>query len=384
MRGSTFTFQSYRFVSDKEWWLETGDEKTNAVQVNNLLHGKRKMGSNGEKVQWEENLEYYLKDASGEIDHDFDFTIICNSKHIVVTISPNQLHRGRAATLLSRYSQADDDDINELENIERDILDIIYKAGWQKFKRIAPTIPPSQKCPSIGFTENLHLDLNRETFHFKLISVGEKEEITESFPSNPGLPLLDVRGDALGLSRYSSRDIVTISKLPSTGFVAKICVGELVMCCKILTAKYLKAVQREYDCLSQIMLADNGTSIPTPRLLGLVVDDDGAMIGILQTFIENDGTLSNVFKREVAISKDRIEKWIQQITQAVEDLHNIGIVWGDGKPENIIVGSKQDDCFLVDFGGSQTNGWVDIELMETREGDQQAVERIAEFLRAGQ
>ena len=49
------------------------------------------------------------------------------------------------------------------------------------------------------------------------------------------------------------------------------------------------------------------------------------------------------------------------------------MVWGNGS----------DDCFLVDFGGSYTDGWVHRTLMETRSGDDQAVEKIAKFLDDG-
>jgi hypothetical protein len=34
----------------------------------------------------------------------------------------------------------------------------------------------------------------------------------------------------------------------------------------------------------------------------------------------------------------------------------------------------------IDLGGSWTEGWVDAELSETKEGDEQALKRILEFL----
>jgi hypothetical protein len=39
-----------------------------------------------------------------------------------------------------------------------------------------------------------------------------------------------------------------------------------------------------------------------------------------------------------------------------------------------------DDAWVIDFGGSYTEGWVDEELKETPEGDEQAVARILKFL----
>lgn len=40
-------------------------------------------------------------------------------------------------------------------------------------------------------------------------------------------------------------------------------------------------------------------------------------------------------------------------------LHEAGIVWGDGKPESILLGKEKDDVYLIDFRGSWTDGWVD-------------------------
>lgn len=56
---------------------------------------------------------------------------------------------------------------------------------------------------------------------------------------------------------------------------------------------------------------------------------------------------------------------------------------GGWKGGYVLVGSESDYCFLIDFGGSYTDGWVDKNLMETRAGDDQAAEKIAKFLNDG-
>ncbi len=60
----------------------------------------------------------------------------------------------------------------------------------------------------------------------------------------------------------------------------------------------------------------------------------------------------------------------------------MGVVWGDGKASNVVVDEK-DDAWLTDFGG-YTEGWVDKELADTVEGDEQAVKKIIEFLNIGE
>jgi len=168
-----------------------------------------------------------------------------------------------------------------------------------------------------------------------------------------------------------------------SGYIAKVLISGLDMCCKTGTTQSSKAIQREHDCLRQITLSKIAAFIPAPKLLGLVIDDDGVVIGILEEFIPNKGRLSDVVKNEATVSEERRAKWVKQIRKAVALLHEIDVVWGDGKAENALVGSESDDCFLVDFGGSYTDGWVNRTLVETRAGDDQAVEKIAKFLDDG-
>ena len=40
----------------------------------------------------------------------------------------------------------------------------------------------------------------------------------------------------------------------------------------------------------------------------------------------------------------------------------------------------EDDAWLIGFGGGWTEGWVDEALADTVEGDEQAVERIMQFM----
>jgi hypothetical protein len=42
---------------------------------------------------------------------------------------------------------------------------------------------------------------------------------------------------------------------------------------------------------------------------------------------------------------------------------------------------KNDDAWIVDFGGSYTLGWVDKEKAGTLEGDMQGLTKIMEILR---
>lgn len=72
-------------------------------------------------------------------------------------------------------------------------------------------------------------------------------------------------------------------------------------------------------------------------------------------------------------------KWLDQITRSIEGLHACGVVWGDAKPDNVLIDS-QDDAYLIDLGGGYTKGWVDQEVANTVEGDLQGLQRVSEFL----
>lgn len=58
----------------------------------------------------------------------------------------------------------------------------------------------------------------------------------------------------------------------------------------------------------------------------------------------------------------------------------MGVVWGDGKADNVLVHRDSDDAWIIDFGGGWTEGWVDREVSGTAEGDNVAMQKIFEFL----
>ncbi|KAK4182425.1 hypothetical protein QBC35DRAFT_547765 [Podospora australis] len=102
------------------------------------------------------------------------------------------------------------------------------------------------------------------------------------------------------------------------------------------------------------------------------------LVGLLLTYIENKGTLSALAPWSDCTNEDR-SRWARQVRQSVEHLHRAGIVWGDAKPENVLI-DIQGDTWLIDFGGSYTQGWVDKENQETVEGDLQGLQRIENWL----
>ncbi|TVY23331.1 hypothetical protein LHYA1_G007986 [Lachnellula hyalina] len=314
-----------------------------------------------DRARWEKNVSFCTQTVDMEDGHRLDLTIRINSKHFIVTVLPTPSPDDPITPLISRYNKSFMDNDEELQKAQDEIEDIIYEAGWRKFALLAPGIERGSSTPPISLLSTL----NPETFLFS--SGGGSREC----PSN--------------LPRYSARDITITEKLMGTGFIARVSAKGQDMCCKVLAPRQVKAVQREYECLKKIADSQYAYSISAPRLIGFVVDDDddeGAGIGILEEYIPHVMTLGRFLKNKnteiVAIERRR--KWAEQIQRNILLLHGIGVVWGDGKPENVLIHSETDDCYLVDFGGSWTDGWVDAELRETEAGDEQALTRILGFL----
>ncbi|KAI3328368.1 hypothetical protein F4824DRAFT_506617 [Ustulina deusta] len=96
------------------------------------------------------------------------------------------------------------------------------------------------------------------------------------------------------------------------------------------------------------------------------------------THVENKGTL-NLTAPWSDITENRRLRWAEELDILIRTLHGAGLVWGDAKPHNVLV-DTMDNLWLIDFGGSFTQGWVDEEKRDTAEGDLQGLERIKNWL----
>ncbi|KAK3312248.1 hypothetical protein B0H66DRAFT_632861 [Apodospora peruviana] len=121
-----------------------------------------------------------------------------------------------------------------------------------------------------------------------------------------------------------------------------------------------------------------------PKLIGYVKHaDNGHIIGLFREWIPGCDMRRMCCDDDLdsePMSDERKKKWAAQIRETVDQLYGMGLVWGDGKPGNVIISDKDDDAWLIDLAGGWTNGWVDEELVDTPGGDDQAVSRIFKFL----
>ncbi|KAF5713320.1 beta transducin [Fusarium globosum] len=153
------------------------------------------------------------------------------------------------------------------------------------------------------------------------------------------------------------------------------------------TIAFLKLVRRgdkqsltnELDTYEKIHRAELDNKMRISRLHGLVRNNDGVTFGLLLTYVDcGRVTLSCALRPETEVSLRA--KWAAQVQEAIAQLHDAGIVWGDAKPDNILI-DVNEDAWLIDFGGGYTEGWVPKILVGTMEGDRIALEKILEYIR---
>ncbi|KAI1184260.1 hypothetical protein F5B17DRAFT_447347 [Nemania serpens] len=112
------------------------------------------------------------------------------------------------------------------------------------------------------------------------------------------------------------------------------------------------------------------------HLHGVVLAEKG-MAGMLFSWIDKKAVLGRALAEESPVEL-RL-RWASQIRATVEWLHECGIIWGDVKAANVLI-DREDNAWVIDFGGSYTVGWVDKEKAGTLEGDMQGFEKIMEML----
>jgi len=117
----------------------------------------------------------------------------------------------------------------------------------------------------------------------------------------------------------------------------------------------------------------------TSRLYGIVVGGKGWIRGLLYEWIDTglDRTLTWMVDSKTPIATR--EKWATQIRETVAKLHDLDVVWGDVKSENVLI-DKDGNAVIIDLEGGFTRGWVDSDKSGKLEGDLQGLERMTNFI----
>lgn len=154
---------------------------------------------------------------------------------------------------------------------------------------------------------------------------------------------------------------------------------------KIVDTAQPQPAKRELDILYRVQQTKLHEQIRVPLLQGLVTFDDVAptstgqkrIMGMLLTEIQDATPLTMKFDTDVP--QEKRERWAKEVDRIKDILHEHDIVWGDAKADNFMV-DAEDNLWIIDFGGSYTEGWVDPELNETEEGDDMGTEKVVNAL----
>lgn len=174
-----------------------------------------------------------------------------------------------------------------------------------------------------------------------------------------------------------------LSKTPTRVLVELDDSGHKTLCfLKTFSLGGTPMLEKELEAHLRILKSSLVHDARIARLRGVVaVEEDSQIMGLLLTYIdhrrENDGLLFEDCLLHTPIPLR--QRWTRQIQETVEQLHNAGLVWGDAKAEHVMI-DKNNDTWLIDFGGGYTEGWVDEDKADTVEGDLQGVAKIVGYL----
>lgn len=180
---------------------------------------------------------------------------------------------------------------------------------------------------------------------------------------------------------YAAKDVIVLgaSDDPAPYHPSRARVGEETFFLKVVDSTQPQPTKREIDIMRRIESKGLHEQMHVPLVKGLIGHENShtEIIGFLQTEIEDPTPLTTMLDEDVAQSKR--DKWAKESGRIKDLLHENGIVWGDAKADNFMV-DKHDKLWIIDFGGSYTEGWVDPELMESQEGDDMGVDKIINAL----
>ncbi|EAQ90269.1 hypothetical protein CHGG_02204 [Chaetomium globosum CBS 148.51] len=348
-----------------------------------------------------------------ESDDDCVVFIRCNGVEFQIELSPFFLCN--SPLLTARYhkfiaavryrsgmggEEGDSEEEEHPEDVQTQFHDWIIAVFKPIFSTVAPTVPPSFDPDMIrtGKAKPMLSEyLLPETHRCRLESEND-EPIPIHMPDKESQfmePLChvdpDLAREAKELVKFFDPSAVEVwfqhpkqalEDTPTRVLVDLGGSGEKTTCfCKGFGAGEFIVLERELETHLRLLKSKVVPEARVVRLLGVVAVEDGRVAGLLLPYVDcrrdNDGVLDGLYLCRIPVLLR--ERWAGQIKEAVQQLHEGGVVWGDAKAANILI-DKNDDAWLIDFGAGHTEGWVDEEKRGTKEGDLQGVEKIVEYL----
>ena len=154
----------------------------------------------------------------------------------------------------------------------------------------------------------------------------------------------------------------------------------------------LEDIKREINVSERIRCAGLRDKLWVSNVHGIVVSNHGkAVLGLL--YDSCPARERTLYSSECRLACEYHAIWEEQVLDTVRHLHELGIVWESVHPGSIVI-DEDWNAWVVDFRGGHVEyhdddggfhgGFVERELLGTKEGDLSAVKRIfTEWLPSG-
>lgn len=259
----------------------------------------------------------------------------------------------------------------------------LYAWALEPCVSLFETLAPAPKHnPKITIHDFLH----PKVFYYSLRAVDEEFTMVQSDGRSGGMlpPGLELDDSAFSPAwpSFLPAEVEICVKTPEDAISAsskKVLVNGNTICFfKLFEYGKTKMALRELENYKQITESNLDPAVRICRLFGVVKNEENQFIGLLLTYIDCDFlTLTCAVEPDTPVSNK--QKWVDQVTGTLAQLHKAGIVWSDAKTDNVLI-DKNDDAWIIDFGGGYTRGFVEREKAGTVEGDLQGLEKIVEYV----
>lgn len=313
------------------------------------------------------------------VDSDCLVRMRCNHKEFEVLLPVTSLPGSIERSFVTRITKAQtENNYNAVDEILEELADLLALKCQPWFRKYTEV----ESVSTSALSSYIYPDI----INLVLSTQGGQPQIalrdSAFIGPNSGDPLgLPRKSFAPDIPNFRSSEVIAMEQIMGNK-TFHIHPKESNICAKIMTMNsQSQSMQREITILLKLNEEGLNTPLRIPTLKGFVVSEDNSQVlGFLMNYIETKYPRPDLGSIDITMfSQLERNKWKQKITSTVEMLHNINVVWGDAKPGNILL-DKNDDLWLVDFGGGVTKGWVDDKLMNSREGDLQGLERIQDFI----
>ncbi|EEU41197.1 uncharacterized protein NECHADRAFT_83368 [Fusarium vanettenii 77-13-4] len=282
-----------------------------------------------------EHVQVNIVGMNGGDNESADVTFEYNHRRITLSLfaSPNRTEENLEDRMIRIVNDAILADEQEYDTITDQIYDVILDVGRIPFSQIAPlsTTAPSKDLHSLLYPETLDYRLRTIDGKATIIPIDLEESV--SVPNTGPNPAIVTEFQATkAIPRYSSRDVQVQEVLVSGyGTVCKARVGFQTMLCKAHSQGLENpSLERELVAMQKIWNVCSGpaVNIRVLHLQGYVTFADSRdIIGLLRDWVLPSSYGSTLRDMDIsAVPREMKKKWLDQIRETVDKLHEIGVV----------------------------------------------------------